>query len=83
LEKLYSILLQVARYDLSISKILLQNNFFAHSMFYLVQSFEKANKCLLALIKQECLTESESTIEDYFSKRIGHDKKQATKELQT
>jgi hypothetical protein len=83
LEKLYSILLQVARYDLSISKILLQNNFFAHSMFYLSQSFEKANKCLLALIKQECLTESESTIEDYFSKRIGHDKKQATKELQT
>jgi hypothetical protein len=71
----------VAKDDLAISKILLQSNFYAHSMFYLSQSFEKANKCLLALIKQEYLTESESTIEEYLSKRIGHDKKQATKEI--
>lgn len=50
-------------------------------MFYLSQSFEKANKSLLALIKQEFLGESESITEEYLSKRIGHDKKQATKEI--
>lgn len=71
----------MSKSDLHTANVLLQNRFFVHSMFYLSQSFEKANKSLLALIKQEFLSESESSIEEYFSKRIGHDKRQATKEI--
>jgi hypothetical protein len=35
---------------------------------------EKANKSLLALIKTEYLGEQETIIEEYFTKKIGHDK---------
>lgn len=50
-------------------------------LFYLSQSFEKANKSLLALIKTEYLSDSEKNIEAHLSTKIGHDKRKATKEV--
>jgi HEPN domain-containing protein len=81
LTELYSALLVTAISDLKTANKLLQNGFFVHCLFYLSQAFEKANKSVIALIKQEYLNEPESSIEEYLLKRIGHDKKRATKEI--
>ena len=50
-------------------------------MIYLSQSFEKANKSPLALIKTEYLGEQETILEEYFTKNVGHDKKKTTNQL--
>ena len=50
-------------------------------MFYLSQSFEKATKSLLVAFKKKSQSESESTIEEYLSQDIGHDKKKVVKKV--
>lgn len=81
MKKLYSELLEVAKTDADVAHVLLQRGEIIHSLFYLSQSFEKANKSLLALIKEKFLNEDRNATEEYLSKRIGHDKKRATKEI--
>ena len=60
------------------ANLLLENNFFVHSMFYLSQSFEKAIKSLSVILEEKNTTISESDIEQNLS-RIGHDKKKMMK----
>jgi HEPN domain-containing protein len=62
------------------ANLLLENNFFVHSMFYLSQSFEKAIKSLLVILEEKNTTISESDIEQNLS-RIGHDKKKMMKKV--
>jgi hypothetical protein len=81
LADIYYELLVTAKSDITVANILLENNIIIHCLFYLSQAFEKANKSLLAIIKQKYLGEDEQATEDYLPKRIAHDKGRATKEI--
>jgi HEPN domain-containing protein len=60
-------LLRTAKSDLYSTNLLLENNFFVYSMFYLSQSFEKAIKSLLVTLEKKNTTISESDIEQNLS----------------
>jgi hypothetical protein len=81
LPALYNSLLNAANLDLKIAaKLLTKDDFSIHSLFYLSQSFEKANKSVLAFMKIEYSKEGERNVETYLIK-CGHNKKRIIRNI--